>query len=131
MGEERKNATKTETCQIDDLRLVAGNLICLVNAGVKIRLADCSGFLFYYGSGVAQPIFVLRQRLNSICLFNLDLCTRGLDLFLDLIRLLLGHAFLDRLGCAFNQRFSLCKAESGNCAPHLFDHRNLVCAHFC
>jgi len=63
MGEERKNATKTETCQIDDLRLVAGNLICLVNAGVKIRLADCSGFLFYYGSGVAQPIFVLRQRL--------------------------------------------------------------------
>jgi hypothetical protein len=47
MGEERKNATKTVTCQIDDqiddLRLVAGNVICLVNAGVKIRLADCSG----------------------------------------------------------------------------------------
>jgi hypothetical protein len=43
MGEERKNATKTVTCQIDDLRLAAGNVICLVNAGVKIRLADCSG----------------------------------------------------------------------------------------
>jgi hypothetical protein len=44
MGEERKTTTKTVTCQIDDLRLVAGNVICLVNAGVKIRLADCSGF---------------------------------------------------------------------------------------
>ncbi len=43
MGEERKNATKTVTCQIDDLRLVAGNVICLVSAGLKIRLAGCSG----------------------------------------------------------------------------------------
>jgi hypothetical protein len=43
MGEERKNATKTVTCQIDDLRLVAGNVICLVNAELKIRLAVCSG----------------------------------------------------------------------------------------
>jgi S-adenosylhomocysteine hydrolase len=46
MGEERKNATKTVTCQIDDLRLVAGNVICLVSAGLKIRLADCSGCNF-------------------------------------------------------------------------------------
>ena len=44
MGEGRKNATKTVTCQIDDLRLVAGNVICLVSAGLKIRLAGCSGF---------------------------------------------------------------------------------------
>ena len=43
MGEGRKNASKTVTCQIDDLRLVAGNVICLVSAGLKIRLADCSG----------------------------------------------------------------------------------------
>jgi hypothetical protein len=39
MGEGRKNAIKTVTCQIDDLRLVAGNVICLVSAGLKIRLA--------------------------------------------------------------------------------------------
>jgi hypothetical protein len=38
MGEERKDATKTVTCQIDDLRLVAGNVICL-----KIRLAGLVG----------------------------------------------------------------------------------------
>jgi hypothetical protein len=38
MGEERKNATKTVTCQIDDLRLVASNVICLVSAGLKIRV---------------------------------------------------------------------------------------------
>jgi len=56
MGEERKNATKTVTCQIDDLRLVAGNVVCLVSAWVKIRLADCSGPLLYYGSGAAQQI---------------------------------------------------------------------------
>ena len=42
MGEERKNATKTVICQIDDLRLVAGNVFCLVSAGFKIRLAGCS-----------------------------------------------------------------------------------------
>jgi hypothetical protein len=41
MGEGRKNATKTVACQIDDLRLVAGNVICLVSAGLKIRLASC------------------------------------------------------------------------------------------
>jgi hypothetical protein len=39
MGEGRKNAIETVTCQIDDLRLVAGNVFCLVNAGLKIRLA--------------------------------------------------------------------------------------------
>ena len=69
---------------------------------------------------------MLRQRLNSICLFNFDLCTCGLDLFLDLIRLLLGHAFLDRFGRAFYERFRLRKAKSRNRAPHLFDYCNLV-----
>jgi|GEM_PF-2753838 len=44
MGEGRKNAIKTVTCQIDDLRLVAGNIICLISAWVKIRLAGCDWF---------------------------------------------------------------------------------------
>ena len=69
---------------------------------------------------------MLRQRLNSICLFDFDLSTRGLDLFLDLIRLLLGHAFLDRFGRTFYERFRLRKAKSRNRAPHLFDYCNLV-----
>jgi hypothetical protein len=56
MGEGRKNTTKTVACQIDDLRLVAGNVICLVSAGLKIRLADCSGLQPYYGSRAAQQI---------------------------------------------------------------------------
>jgi hypothetical protein len=46
MGEERKSATKTVTCQIDDLRLVAGNVICLVSAELKIRLAAVVGCNF-------------------------------------------------------------------------------------
>ena len=46
MGEERKNATKTVICQIDDLRLVAGNVFCLVGAGFKIRLAAVVGCNF-------------------------------------------------------------------------------------
>jgi len=45
MLEGRKNATKTVTCQIDDLRLAAGNVICLVSAGLKIRLAELFPFL--------------------------------------------------------------------------------------
>jgi hypothetical protein len=55
MGEERKNATKTVTCQTDDLRLVAGNVICL-GAGLKIRLAGCNEFNLIMGSGAAQQI---------------------------------------------------------------------------
>ena len=126
MGEGRKNATKTVICQIDDLRLVAGDVICLISAGVKIRLAGCSGLLFYYGSGRCATDFMLSQRPNSICLFDFDLCACGLDLFLDLIRLLLVHAFLDRFRCAFDKRFGLCETESRNRAPHFFDHRNLI-----
>jgi hypothetical protein len=58
MAEGHKNATKTMTCQIDDLRLVAGNGICLVSAGLKIR------------SGVA---------VSALSLFvNLALCNRYL-----------------------------------------------------
>jgi len=60
-GEGRKNAIKTVTCQIDDLRLVARNVICLVSAGLKIRLAGCSGSLFYYGSGRCATDFMLRS----------------------------------------------------------------------
>ncbi len=41
MGEGHKDATKTVACQIDDLRLVAGNVICLASAELKIRLAAC------------------------------------------------------------------------------------------
>jgi hypothetical protein len=57
MGEGRKNATKTVTCQIDDLRLVAGNVICLVSAGLKIFLADYIRFSTYRGSEAAQLIW--------------------------------------------------------------------------
>jgi hypothetical protein len=53
MGEGRKNAIKTVTCQIDDLRLVAGNVICLVSAGLKIRLA---------GYNASQPTMDLALR---------------------------------------------------------------------
>jgi hypothetical protein len=130
MGEERKNATNTVTCQIDDLRLVAGNVICL-SAGLKIRLAGCNDFNLIIDLALCNRFYAATAPPNSIYLFNLDLCTRSLDLFLDLIRLLLGHAFLDRFGRAFYQRFRLRKAESWNRAPHLFDYCNLVCAHFC
>jgi hypothetical protein len=36
MGKGRKNAIKTVTCQVDNLRLAAGNAICLIVAGLKI-----------------------------------------------------------------------------------------------
>src|SRR5437667_7890584 len=102
MGEGHKNATKTVTCQIDDLRLVAGNVICLVSAGLKIRLAGCSGRNSNMDLALRNRFYAATaQRPNSICLFDFDLCTRGLDLFLDLVRLLLGHPFLDGFVLAF------------------------------
>src|SRR5262249_12620449 len=100
MGEERKNATKTVTCQIDDLRFVAGIVICL-SAWLKIRLAGCNEFNVIMNLALRNRFCAAAAPLNSTYLFNLDFCTRGLDLFLDLIRFLLGHAFLDRFGCAF------------------------------
>jgi hypothetical protein len=66
MGEGRKNATKTVTCQIDDLRLVAGNMICLVSSGSKIRLAGCDWFSIYFESGAVQTILCCGSAQNSI-----------------------------------------------------------------
>jgi hypothetical protein len=57
MGEGHKNATKTVTCQIDDLRLVAGNLICLVSAELKIVWRTVTCLKFKCDSGGAQPAF--------------------------------------------------------------------------
>ena len=62
---------------------------------------------------------MLRQRPNSICLFDFDLGACRFDLFLDLFRFCLGHAFLDRLGRAFDERFRFRKAESRNRARAL------------
>jgi hypothetical protein len=66
MREGRKNASKTVTCQIDDLRLVAGNVICLGSAGFKIRLAGCNWFSIYFESGAAQRILCCGGAQNSI-----------------------------------------------------------------
>jgi hypothetical protein len=45
MGERRKNATKTVICQIDELRLVAGNGIFAFSApGLKYVWRAVSGF---------------------------------------------------------------------------------------
>ena len=56
---------------------------------------------------------MLRQRPNSICLFDFDLGAGRFDLFLDLSAFCLGHAFLDRLGRAFDKRFRFRQAEPG------------------
>src|SRR5215470_3642978 len=54
----------------------------------------------------------------------------GPDLFqlgLDLLRLVLGHAFLDRLGRPLDQILGLLEAQAGERA-HLFDHLDLLVA---
>jgi hypothetical protein len=48
--------------------------------------------------------------LASRLLFDFDLCPSGLDLFLDLVRLLLCHAFLDCLRGAFHKRLCFSQA---------------------
>jgi hypothetical protein len=65
MGEGRKNATKTVTCQIDELRLVAGNVICLVSAELKYVWAGCNGCNFIIDLALRNK-FHAAQRSNSI-----------------------------------------------------------------
>src|SRR5215469_3118989 len=57
-------------------------------------------------------------------LLNLDCCTRVFELLLDLRRLVLVDAFLDRLRRAFDQVLGLFEAEVGDRA-HLFDDIDL------
>ena len=54
--------------------------------------------------------YFVRQRPHKISLFDFDLRTSGLDLFLNLVRLLLRHAFLDCLGRPFHKRFGFRQA---------------------
>jgi hypothetical protein len=58
MDEGHKNATKAVTCQIDNLRLVAGNVICFVSAGLKIRLALLCPDL---------SLFAISRRATNVC----------------------------------------------------------------
>ena len=110
MVEERKNATKTVTCQIDDLRLVAGNVICLVSAGLKIRLPELYPLLKISRIWRCATLLMRQPPAKFQLLFDFDLRACGLDLFLDLLRLLFGHAFLDCFGSALDQRFRLSEA---------------------
>src|SRR4029453_13234113 len=64
-----------------------------------------------------------------VALFYFDLCTSGLDLFLDLVRLLLCHAFLDCLRGTFDKRLCFRQAKSRHRTANLLDHSNLVRAH--
>jgi hypothetical protein len=105
-------------------------MICLVGAGLKIRLASCEYSQFIVSLALRNK-FMLRWAHKAQFLFDFDLCTRGLDLFLDLIRLLSGHAFLDRFWRAFYQCLGFREAKPRDGAADFLDHRNLVCAHFC
>src|SRR3954469_21041057 len=62
-------------------------------------------------------------------LFNLDLRAGRFDLFLDLFGFRFGHAFLDRLGSAFDERLRFRQAKTRDCAAHFFDHADFVPAH--
>jgi len=80
---------------------LAGNGICLVSAGLKIRSGvPVSGFKFIANLGLRNKC--LLQQRAKFDLFDFDLRASGLDLLLDLVRLLLGHTFLDCFGCAFD-----------------------------
>jgi len=68
---------------------------------------------------------------QEVCaLFNFNFRACGLDLFLDLVRLFLCHAFLNGLGRPLNERFGIRQPQSGHSAANLFNHSNLVRAHF-
>src|SRR6266545_3908728 len=66
-----------------------------------------------------------QSRRSEVALFDFNLCTGGLDLFLDLVRLLLCHAFLDCLGGPFHKRLGFRQAESRHRTANLLDHRIL------
>ena len=110
MAEGRKNDTKTVTCQIDDLRLVAGNVICLVKRRVKNTSAGTVSVFENIANLALRNSFDATTPTKFQLLFDFDLRACGLDLFLDLLRLLFGHAFLDCFGSALDQRFRFCES---------------------
>ena len=81
-----------------------------------------------------------RPRVNTACpemngccavriakrwLLELDLCAGGLELLLDLLRLLFGGTLLDGLGCALDEVLGLLESEPGDGANFL-DGADLV-----
>src|SRR3990172_2722510 len=73
----------------------------------------------------ARPGIALRRGIREPSLLDLNLGTRRLELGLDLLRLLFGDTFLDRLGCAVHQVLGLFQAQGGD-GPDFFDHLNLL-----
>src|SRR5207248_359654 len=64
---------------------------------------------------------------DVIGLLDLDSCTRVLKLLLQLRRLVLVDAFLDRLRGALDEILRLLQAEAGD-RPHFLDHIDLLVA---
>src|SRR5262249_36239886 len=62
-------------------------------------------------------------------LFDFDLRSSRFDLLLDLFGFLLGDAFLNWFGSAFDQCFSLGQTEPRDRGADLLNHANFVRAH--
>src|SRR5437868_15022539 len=62
-------------------------------------------------------------------LLDLDLRAGRFDLLFDFFGFRLGHAFLDRLGSAFDKRLRFRQAKTRDCAAHFLDHADFVPAH--
>src|SRR5438105_8906784 len=62
-------------------------------------------------------------------LLDLDLRAGRFDLLFDLFGFRLGHAFLDRLGSAFDERLRFRQTKTRDCAAHFLDHSDFVPAH--
>src|SRR5450759_990710 len=78
--------------------------------------------------GAAQPKSTVTadgSGLSTPKLLDLDLCALRFEGGLDLLGLALGHAFLDRLGCAVDEILGLLEAEAGQLTNDL-DDRDLV-----
>ena len=59
-------------------------------------------------------------------LLDLDLGAGRFDLFLDLFGFFLGHAFLERLGSALDERLGFGEAEAGDRGADFLDDADLV-----
>src|SRR5690606_13157298 len=65
------------------------------------------------------------RRKPRTVLLQLDLGASAFELSLDLLGLVLGHAFLDRLRSALDQVLGFLEAETGDRA-HFLDHVDLL-----
>jgi len=78
------------------------------------------------GPGPSRLLQTKSSATLRLVSLQLDLTASLFDLCLQLLRILFGQTFFQRLGSTFHEFLGLFQTQPG-CATHNFDHSNLLC----